>query len=235
MATEILRPIYAEDWTGSSISLYPSSTNQDAIHMLINEVIADDNSTYVEVTNSMGGLVACFNSELLRKHYNNITSCRLVCRIKGDPSVNIPRLSFVGTQDGDSTVSNLQQKTFTHSSTDWETIYIDYNPSAIISILETNLSSSLSDLSIYPLQVVCSVSSVSSSGSKNTFSLSYTQVYMEITYSDSDDVTTQTILLKENGSWVTIPCIIYQRQNGTWSQSSTDIFINGQLYTLKQL
>ena len=234
MAIEILRPnANSEASSSGGIVFYPSDVEFADAEILVYEAVADDDATYIEITDLLHDFDGHFDSERLRNNYSKITSFRIVCRIKTAPTSTSLRCRL----DSPNSTSSDTFTTIKVSpqSSDWETVYANFETTDIITRIETALKyDATQDL----FTVLFGLNTETTTNpDKSTLSLKITQVYVEITYEDdsSNDSTTETIYLKENDAWASIPCLIYQKQNGTWVTADSTILEDGYNFILQEL
>lgn len=222
MATEILRPTATKDGVPADILLHPDTTQATDAHRLLNEDAADDDATYIEFTKVLQYIYFHFASEKLLTDYSKIKYCRGTVRGKTS-SLKLPITVQVEYIDASSRTSNIIEPT----STDWTSYSFDIDVSRFISVMEECVSSNKEPL----IMLSCS----SSSDDKNTMSLCITQVYIEVTYDDGTTETTDTIYLKEDGSWTSISGTIYKKQDGAWAVADSTVFENGDKFIVQKL
>lgn len=210
MVTEILRPT----------DVYLPGGGKDYTTK-VNESVADDDASYIEPS----GHIIVFDSEHLRNNYANIKNVAMFCRVKLDPSLHSLSVQHMN-MNGD-TISEVSFVPTTVNN--WETISANFNAQDIIRTIQESLDNNSSQLLRF-----CSKKTNLDPNNKNSGTVCLTQVYIEVTYEDNSSSTTDTIYLKENGSWTTIPCTIYQKQNGVWVLTDSTIFANGDKYTLQK-
>ena len=229
MATEILRPSSC-DAAGTAYIVTPDSVSEENYHTLVNEIIADDDSTCITLTktsNNSARVVVLFDSDMLRKNYSKITAARFVCRTKVDANDYFLRLNLLRRTGQVAQSQSSYEITFNDGT--WLTSYFDINATDMVEAIESWLAF---NNTLHPIQFEFYAANTVQSTTKNACSCSITQAYLEITYNDT---TTETIYLKENGSWTSVPCTIYQKQNGDWITVDSTIFENGDRYTLQEL
>lgn len=243
MATEILRPTKVELGLGNE-TFYPETTDAESLNILINEEVADDASTWIKITSTALDLLRVqFDSLNLREHYTKILECNIFSRVQLSDTAATIKLSVEKATIDDSgavtgmgsVISTKQPKSL--ASTDWQTITCSFSGSDIISAIEKYLqninTSGIEKASPFGVQFQCSASSNSA---KNTTTLTVSQVYAEIVYSDdSGDTTTETFYLKENGNWVGYSNIsLYRKDNGTWTITDATVFGSGGNYIIQR-
>lgn len=229
MATEILRPSSCTI-SGTAYIVTPDSVSKENYHTLVNEIIADDDSTCITLTKTNSGAAAVevlFDSDVLRKNYSKITTARFVCRTKVDANNYLLHLDLLRRGSQTSQPQSSYEITFNDGT--WLTSYFDINATDMVEAIESWLAF---DNTLHPIQFKFYAANTNQSTTKNACSCSITQAYLEITYNDT---TTETIYLKANGSWTSVPCTIYQKQNSVWVEVDSSIFENGDRYTLQEL
>ena len=88
MVTEILRPVLFTSSADGGCSFIPAST-EDQAYTLVNEITADDDATYINITGSLFFIVLYFTSTKLKTDYDKISSINIVAKIKADPSITL--------------------------------------------------------------------------------------------------------------------------------------------------
>lgn len=231
MATEILRPVKGKGQTANFIYYPDNSTvvsNVNDTYLLVNETNADDDASYVQLnTGSLGAFDAQFDSENLRADYSRIVNCRLAVRVKGDPSLDKLDVTLMGYSSS-GTPQDVYAETIVLETSEWETVFLNVDSSTVNDAITLTLKYQPQN----PLIIFKLLSSSVNGSSKNSSTLKITQVYLEITYVDE---TTETVYLKENGSWTPVPCVIYQKQNGAWVETTTAVLENGDKYVIQEL
>jgi hypothetical protein len=232
MVTEILRPNSNTQpiaISATNITTYPTLEDINDLEILINEETADDDSTYLQCLAVLTGPWCYFDSELLRNSYSEISSINLVARIKADVSTTRFLYSII-THEGTTVIRPLEGSAETQTK-DWETISIILDKDTVISAIEYNIQNAEDSPLIIELQA-----QKVGTDSKTKVDLCITQVYIEVTYSDgSSEDTTEMIHLKENGTWTSVPCTIYQKQSGAWVLTDSTVFNNGDNFILQQI
>lgn len=225
MVTEILRPLEGSmagfgSIAGSACEVYPESTADTDVYKLVNEAIADDDATYIKVKSASmmadGMFHGLFNSEIFLHNYSKMTLCLLHFRGKADTTD-----CMFGFGDTLEIAAN---------STEWEDYCVELDVELIKSELEENIPET---------GFLLLMGGVATNNSAKNKYVYFTQVYLEVTYSDVDEpdnppATTETIYLKENGAWTTVSCTIYQKQNGAWALTDSTVFNNGDNFILQQ-
>lgn len=231
MVTEILRPI--EGTKTSTVVLHPNSTDNSDLYKLLNEEIADDDSTYIELPDVLQSVTVGFDINALLAIYLNIKTCKIIFRAKID-SIDNKTGFYIGLMKWDN--SNNKHTTaiggrIAPTSTNWETYSYDIDVNTIISVIESDAINGHTSL-LGKLYVNLGQQAT---GGKSSGSGYYTQAYMEITYDDGTIETSETIYLKENDTWTSVPCTIFQKQNGSWVKTDSSIFENGDRFTIQQI
>ena len=230
MVTEILRPISLREF-GGPISSVPSDLPLELGYTCINEVSPDDGASFID-TGTLSFAVIDFSSPMLINSYSKIISCRVVVRVKcGNTNTDCCLALSEINEEGEETQKNKIQ--IPVNSTDWKTVYGTFDAADIIASIESRLSHPEYSINTFgttvPLGIMCGGALASGSSGKQG-GIYYSQVYVEITYDDSEETDTDIIYLKENDSWISVPCTIYQKQNGTWVSVDSTIFENGDKY-----
>ena len=203
MATEILRPILVTNRSFGYVELVatPESSDIASYHLLIDEVVADDDATYLTTTSTMPfGIL--FDSIELRKRVREIKSIKFVLRLKVDSSTTKVFTCVHETslyENGNKVIVALGsidddvKQSFLLDSVDWSVLSVTYDGPTIRNFITTNITN---HPDYPPLALGLYVSSTSSS-SKSAASVDVTQAYAEITYDDGT-VKLEAIYLKEN-------------------------------------
>lgn len=218
MVTEILRPINVE-YDSEKITLVPSSTEVEDAYRLINEDVADDDGTYISITETgTNNAIKCYFEAPKRKSFL-IDSVRFVLKVKTETSELALHLDVLFGDNED------EIETFTFDvPQDWETL--SCNGLDVSTYIEDYVMGYSENFSLC-LKVN---SNTTSSSSKNS-TLDITQIYVEITYA----VDEETIYFKENGSWNAVKGIIYRNTNGQWYGTNSGIFENGDKYIFQNI
>ena len=232
MVTEILRPVSLRQF-GGPVNLVPTDLPFELGYTYINETSPDDGASYLD-TGTLGFAVTDFRSPMLINSYSKIISCRVVVRVKcGNTNTACCLALSEISEEGEETQKNKTQ--IPVNSTDWKTVYGTFDAADIIASIESRLSYPEYSINTFgttvPLGIMCGGALAEGSSGKQG-GIYYSQVYIEITYDDSEETDTDTIYLKENDSWMSIPCTIYQKQNGAWVAVDSTIFENGDEYIL---
>lgn len=211
MATEILRPtmVYlpggAQDYTTK-----------------VNEAVADDDASYIEPA----GHIIVFDSERLRNNYANIKNVTMFCRVKLDPSLHELSVQHLNNNGDELSIVNLVPTAVNN----WETISANFNAQDIIRTIQESLDNpTYSELLRFRSQ-----KTILDPNNKNSGTVCLTQVYIEVTYEDNSSSTTETIYLKENGSWTPLTGTIYQKQAGSWVVVSSDVLADGYKFIFQE-
>lgn len=245
MVTEILRPVWSTNMVGSNstaINATPSLDNYYDFYSLVDEQVADDDSTYITIpANSFHNLALMFESENLSNRYLEISKIVFTFRTRASTEniCNKVGIGFINESPTISTLNDLAcsidgDSLYTTStiSTDWETLSVSYNGSLVIPNITASLAYSASDP---PLVLLLGAVQPSDSTKDSSFSIDITQAYVEVTYGDGTTETSEMIYLKENGSWISVPCTIYQKQNGSWIEADSSVFEDGNNYTFQEV
>ena len=233
MVTEILRPVLFTSSADGGCSFIPAST-EDQAYTLVNEITADDDATYINITGSLFFIVLYFTSKKLKTDYDKISSINIVAKIKADPSITLLTTGLYLYDDSSVGGSNDIQNTITHNTSDWEFVNALFNNKEDIKqVIESALTYNAEN----PLAIHFGVARGANNTQGKNYSLSITQVYVEVAYEDdsSDTPTSETIYLKDNGSWSSIPCAIYQKQNDIWVLADSSVLEEGFRYVLNDI
>ena len=225
MVTEILRPLDGSG-CGGSCTLYPEGTSTSEIYTLINENVADDDATYIKVASAISlGESMCdilIGSKQLVNNYSNVTACRVYFRGKSDSVSNLFGFAINASTNDITKV--------TPTDTTWSEYYVDLN----VDNLKSSMQSPKKEIGFY-----LRFGGIASNSDQKNFYVYLTQLYVEVTYSDVDEpdnppATTETVYLKENGTWTSVSCTIYQKQAGAWTLTDSTVFNNGDNFILQQ-
>ncbi len=234
MDTEILRPVKCSNTVNSfSSDLVSTPQVYDPVSLanLVNEVAADDGSTYITVPgNTLPAMALLFGSENFYNHYLEVSKIICTFRAKADPTTTsvVVAMGRLASSNSVECESDTYIET-TPNSTEWETFIVTYNGDVVIPYVTSSINNGQSQC---PLVLGFQAKAV---GSKGTASLDITQAYVEVIYDDGTTETTETIYLKENGSWTSVPCMIYKKQNGAWVESDATVFENGNRYIFQEI
>lgn len=214
--TVILRPTGNSSlWPDSSIIVYPSDTTSEQAYLLVNESVADDNATYVAVSNSLVGFEISFELPENR----SIIGSRLHVRVNCTSFKY--NMSFKPSENND--FSNKCQCDI--NSDGWEDYAIDL-------INDDYFMTNFSLNQFTTFLVGFYAGSISSSkGGNNDTPVVITQVYLELTY-EEPEITAIPLYLRENGTWNAVSGTIYRKENGAWVESDDSVFTNGDQFAL---
>jgi len=222
MATKtlIIRPTGFVAITNSPAKGFPSDTVAEDYYKLVNEEIADDDATYISVS----GINAATLSGLLFEIPDEHTHCDfLSCTIKARAKANAEGLNFNISYDYSETPSDTS--TITNTSITIGTLSTSYQDYAYV-LEEQFLTYFTSNKSVYVRHQHGTISKDNS--------CILTQIYLELTYETSDedgeDDTSESIYIKQNGSWVAITGTIYHKENGVWVVTDSSALQNGTQY-----
>jgi hypothetical protein len=240
MATEtlILRPNDSRA-DGSNYEAYPS-VEATEYWTLVSEEIPDEDSTYVKPHLSIVG-GANYNFPAIPEQYKNKTPTKIKVYIRGcnkDNTSNEP--SFIGIKIIEPNDTNGYSITeippritlSTAYVTDYIEIPEDYKLSfySILTnedIQEEIKSNGKGEVTLFRID--------GSSSSKQTSDIRITQLYLELEYLDEDPTTSETIYLKQNGSWSAISGDIYKKENGIWVLKDASILQQGLKYKINNV
>lgn len=221
MATQtiILRPTGTATGSNASYTPFPTNTAKEDVYLLISEEFADDDATYLVAkgTSLSGGIL--FTTTNL-----NITpiNIRIVTRMRTTIANSTALITY-------SIVDGTENLEIINLSEEYVT-YVQSIPSEHTSgFWNAMLTNEISHITIS--------AGSTSTDTKASKDVRITQLYLEVDYDDgtgSEEIT-ETIYLKENGSWTSIPCTIYQKQNGAWVQTDSSIFENGENFILQEV
>ena len=213
MATEIMRP-YDVVSSGSVVCI----PEVDDKASLINDVVPDDDSTYINITQT--GITNCFDfkvaSDKLKSEYQNVTKAVVVMRIKNsDLNYFIAYRQFTGS------INYVDTKIESTIINQWETVAVQL------------------DLEIFKNCVAAGEDGVrviifknGSSSGKSTCDVKISQIYLEVTYAEDE---TETIYIKQDNTWVATPCTIYKKQNDEWTLVDSSVFEEGTRFVFQEI
>lgn len=222
--TLILRPSASK---GVGITTIPSNTAIEECYKLVNEEVADYESTYI----SMAAGDTIFLRFSLPENIKNVTlddvATFRICGVYHDPDsgkIAPEREDFCCWSD-ETTLINVN---FISKG--------DNNSGSMVSVssdLAYVTDSIINALNNNDLAYVFSIAS----SAKSTVFADISQIYIEInnvTYEEVSD-TELPIFFKQNGSWVSITGTFYQKQNGVWVECDTSVLTSGTQYDIEEL
>lgn len=218
MATKtiILRPTGGEK--GSS-TCYPDTLE---VWETINEEIADDDATYCIAPKKSNTTTLTFT---IPDKYKNLTPSsikfhhRTKCSKGTDDGTSVFLLSYNNGADN---------AYISAGQTPLISTYQDYVIEISQDILDTLYSILLGiDNPSFHIYLTSGYSN-----DKNVGSAQITQVYLELTYEVEDDTSSESMFIRQNGSWVELSGAIYSKQNGVWTLTDSSILQNETHYIL---
>jgi hypothetical protein len=225
--TMILKPI---DTDRTGLTPFPSDTDTLDYPLLIAEDIADDDATYLSSTSALAGTFY-FVPDL------NITplNIRIVARMRTTILDSLVSIGYYADFNYTSSSAILERFDDINLSEEYIT-YIETVPTEHISRFFDYKTADGSSMEGVRCGIVNFSVGTTKTGSKATMDYRLTQLYLEIDYNDDNDneELVETVYLKENGSWIAIPCSsIYQKQNGQWIIADSSIFEKGNKFMLQ--
>jgi hypothetical protein len=218
MATEtiILRPT-GGDCTEITVR-YPDTLD---IWELVNEEVADDDATYILISKSQDATLRFTFPE----KYKNLTPSSMTIHYRAKAYNSTSTSTNISICYGDL----LGTSFFKHmigEKTTLSSIYQDYEINVSQDTLETVYSKLIStDDPQYNCLYL-----LSSTSNKNEELAQVTQFYLEITYEDEES--SESMFIRQNGSWVELSGTIYKRQNGSWVLADSSALQNETHYIL---
>ena len=232
MATKtlILRPIKVSTSNDSLVTLQPSSTTMSNAHTLVNEEVADDDSTYVAITGT-GGKVYYYFEYNKPENLESITNVVVIAREKLETGSNLGGVSLYIND------TSYPLSGGSISTTEYNTRTCEASTSTSSTVLDKIISALKDATSADKIYFQRTVNTNSSKMSP----LRTTQVYMEITYEASEPIPPEPVVdkvisIKKNGVWTTINhTLIYHKINNVWTASDTSILQNNQKFIIKEV
>ena len=226
--TLILRPTYACFTTGVTFS---PNIDDDLAYILVSEDTPDDDATYISTTNITDPM--SFGFTLPNEYVNKVpTSINICCYAKngGDGEGSILLQFCILDNDSKTWTGDGHDDSLTSSYQ----MFYEFVPTENIAAFYSAMQLSQEENQYGVVRVSASPNS-SNSKNETTFECRVTQVYLELTYDDSEDTGSETLYIKQNGTWVAITGDIYQKQNGTWVLADSSVFEAGFRYTLNDM
>lgn len=221
MATEtlILRPSYVVNRT--NCAYFPSDFDVEQIHLLIAEETADNDSTYIII-----GASALTNPNLsfvVPKEYQSKTPTAIkicgVARGYETTEAETLQLQFRYTDSNAENGYSALELEAISIATDWTYFETSYPSEQINAAYEWMINNPSG------IQIITNCDSTT----KNTAEgIALTQMYLEVTYEEEEDIITYAVYLKNNGVWETNRGVVYKKIDGSWQEAtpvslSTDI------------
>lgn len=218
MATEtmILRPISSNYEAGAIPKYVPSDTTEENAYMLVNEAVADDDATYI----TLSGTIVTFELGIAVETQKHITSSKIHIRARAAGAGKAFTFYIRATSKVDDNNDAFDNTIVTSESDDW----CDYT----YDLQETVAAINGAEHSNFRVNLTGGEGENAKGGGLNqAANADFTQVYLELTYEESDP-----IYIRENNTWTPIEGTIYRKENGAWVQSDTDVFVEGEKFTL---
>lgn len=221
LQTLILRPNgNVADSNTPNFSRVPSETADDALYLLINEAVADDDATYIGKGN-LAVLVLSFPWEQIE----NVSpiAMRLVVRFKASAETCQVRLCARWTNDSGNTTNS------------WTEIYctaIDTYKTYSADVVDfASFKNSLPQTE-YWLET-------SDEDTKASSTVCLTQLYLEVDYDDEaggDEPTeTPALYIKKSGAWEAVYGTVYNKVNGAWVEGDLSALSAGDNIIVEEL
>lgn len=215
--TVILRPISVTTSNESLVSFYPSDTTLPNAHLLVNEEVADDDSTYI-----VGGLGGNVNYHFSFTKPNNLKDV-------ADFSFIVRSRVESGTGDSTSYSLHLQSNKYSLLTvSNNSTSYVDSSDATSTDIktsIVADLNATTSNLEFYISQDVAT-------GTNKSKPTRVTQIYVIITYNDNND---DVFYMKKGGSWIKLGNTILWKYNNTWSSLNLGLIANNSKFYVKEV
>lgn len=241
MATEtvILRPNDSRA-DGTNRESYPS-VDPTEYWTLVSEEVPDDDSTYVKPHLLLTSGVN-YNFPGIPEQYKDKTPTKIKVYIRGcnKDTATTANLGVEIAIFDDSTSMGYNKKQIADSpitlSNVYKTYYIEIPEEYKLSFyaILTNENSEIKndgEGEVTPIRTSGNV------GNKDTSDVRVTQLYLELEYSNEEDepTTSETIYLKQNGSWNAISGDIYKKENGTWILKDVSVLQQGLKYKINSV
>lgn len=211
MATEtlILRPTYVV--SHQNCTYYPSDISSEQIHTLIAEEAADNDSTYIiikslETANPYLSFVV--PEEYKSKTPLSIKICG-VARGYETTEAETLQLSFrYADSSAENGYSGLELESIS-IATDWTYFEAAYPSEYINSAYEWMINNPSG------IQIGMMCDSIAKSTAEG---IALTQMYLEVTFEEGEDIITYSVYLKNNGVWEHTRGVIYRKIGGSWQE-----------------
>lgn len=233
MATEtvILRPNRSIS-SSSAGSSYPI-VELSQYWSLVAEEISDEDSTYYAPNKLTGDPKLLFElppEEYLNKIPTKISVCLRMKETNGNQDVITSILIF-----SSEFTSGISLKSNIILTSSYQNFYVTIPNEYLLSFYQGLLNQNFYES--YGTGNLGIMSTASSSSSKSTLDVRLTQLYLELEYSDGGDepITSETIYLKQNGSWSAISGDIYKKENGIWVLKDASVLQQGLKYRINNV
>lgn len=223
--TVILRPVASAKGNGTP-TLFPPETTIENAYLLVNEVVADDDATYILCSSTTIGVDLSFVLPTER----NIKKVLTHIRVKSDGTDRAADVGLRAYPSDGSSLSSVGTGAYPSApgTGGWEDYEVDFSDH--VKLLEAINNS----------QYITIVADVNGGASKQqdsdkvTMVDTYiTQVYLELIYEDGETVTSP-LYLRQNGVWVQMGTI-YRKEGGAWVESSPDAMSAGDRFALVEV
>lgn len=218
MATKtlILRPT---GWyhSGTAHSGFPTETPTSDYHLLVAEEEADDDATYIQVTNTLPSSGLLFTPPNIEIVPNAI---RIVGRCCTSISNSTVMFQYYTLTSGEASEAFTLSEQYAN--------YIYNIPSdVILGFWENIVNFTLGNYN------VSFYAGSTSTGKGTSANVKLTQLYLEVDYDDGNEETiTETIYTKENNLWVSMSGTIYKKIQGAWIQTDSSSLRSDTKYTI---
>lgn len=234
MATEtlILRPT-GVGGTGTP-AYYPEDTGDYEYYKCVSEEIADDDASYVVCNSVIFGYMFTIPDE-----YINMTpsSVKIHFRVRAEVENSADVLildGYIASTDStngysDRTIGEIKNLSTTYQNY-CEEISQEYITPFYTALCDKDHFIPESESAFnneYHIGLLLT------SSDKNSCYL--TQLYIELIYGESETETSETIFIKENGSWVALSGDVYKKEDGTWVLSDSSVLQNGNRYVVNNV
>ena len=230
MATKtlILRPHIVNFEDETLITLYPSGTSITNASILVDDEVADDDSTYI--LGSKGSVIYYSFRDWIPEDLGAITDFKIYSRCKAEvagTSNQSNPFSFVYNGDGTDGTRIAYLSQYLGKDTEYVTKTFDesINDETLLSHLYNMIISSYISFDIMISQ------NIDTDSKSNPIRI--TQVYIEITYETKK--TFKPIYLKSNNIWTPIQGTIYQKTNGVWTETTPETLQNNTKYLINNI
>ena len=204
----------------SNFTRVPSDTTDENLYMLVNEAVADDDSTYIAATVVLADVELAFPFKALTGI--TPTAMRLVARVKSEGILWSAKLNINGT---DASGAEVTSSTYAYNENldVWETITADVDSFE-------SIKDSLADFT-YSVRLAYS-------GSSKSGKAYLTQLYLEVDYDDEaggGEAETPTLYIKLSGAWEAVNGTVYNKVNGAWVVGNLNGLTEGESVTVKEV
>lgn len=222
--TLILRPSASK---GVGITTTPSNIAIEECYKLVNEEVADYESTYISMAASDSIFLRFSLPENIKRVVLGTSTTFRICGVYRDPDSGriAPSREDLCYWDNETSLVNVE---FIGKGDNNSGSMVTVNSNSI-SMVDSIVSALNSNNLAYGLAIA--------SDAKSTVFADISQIYLEIdniTYEEVSD-TKLPIFCKQNGSWVSITGTLYQKQNGAWVECDASVLTSGTQYDIEEL